>query len=433
MGFLVVLSITETILVDMASFTSRDVKRDLHIFVILLALYIAFAIFMLYLLRKKILEHITSRLIQTYFFWTAAIVQFLIIVLLLILIIESISLGGYHLFILKMIMILSYSQAVVVLGFLSKMFLSWLYSTKNLTILLYTSISLIFLANVLISIVYVMSELTETTNDQPFVVSRNYQSFVLHIQSSDDILRYSYVVSSIFLFFIIWISTVFFLKSYSKRIGRILYAMIIGLPLFFFLIQYLSPFINLFVNVQELDPIQYFAIQSVMGSLGQPLSAILFGLSFIRLSKKVADSSIKDYMIIAGIGLVIVFTANQAELMTSAGFPPFGILSNSLIGISTYLFFIGISTSALTISNDRRLRAKIRVSMEDDIRFLFKVASIERERVLINKALRLSKQVATDETNEFGVTSSLSEDDLKLYVREVLQQIKNKSGTTGND
>jgi hypothetical protein len=432
MVFLVALLITETVLVDLASFTSRDVNRDLRIFEILLALYIVFCTFMIYLLRRKIIERISSKLIQTYFFWACALVQVLIIVMLLILIIESIILSGYHLFILKIILILSYSYAIVVLGFLCKMFLSWLNSSKNLTILLYTLISITFLLNVFVSIVYVMNELTESTNDQPFVVARNYQSFVLHIQSTDTILQYSYVVSSITLFIVIWISIVFFLKTYSNRIGRIVYTLIIGLPLLFFLIQYLSPFISSFVDLRQIDPIEYFAIDSILGSLGQPLSAILIGLSFIRLSKKVDESSIKDYMVIAGIGLVIVFTANHAELMTSASLPPFGILSNSLIGISSYLFFIGISTSAIILSNDKQLRAKIRASMESDTRFLIKIASAETERMLLNRALKLSKQIAVDESNEFGVTSTLNEEDLRIYVKEVLQQIRNKSGTAGN-
>jgi hypothetical protein len=64
-------------------------------------------------------------------------------------------------------------------------------------------------------------------------------------------------------------------------------------------------------------------------------------------------------MIISGIGLVLLFVSNQAIIFVDEPFPHFGLANVSFMGLASYLVLIGIYSSAISISEDSRLRSSI--------------------------------------------------------------------------
>ena len=57
-------------------------------------------------------------------------------------------------------------------------------------------------------------------------------------------------------------------------------------------------------------------------------------------------------MIISAYGLVLLFTSNQANLLLNVPNPPFGVLTVSIVGLSSYLVLVGIYSSAIFVSED---------------------------------------------------------------------------------
>ena len=85
---------------------------------------------------------------------------------------------------------------------------------------------------------------------------------------------------------------------------------------------------------------------------------------FSICSKNFAKSSIiRKYMIIAAYGFVLFYIAGSA--MAAQAISPYGIVSVSSAGISCYLIYIDIYSSAVTVSQDAALRLSIRKSLTE--------------------------------------------------------------------
>jgi hypothetical protein len=77
-------------------------------------------------------------------------------------------------------------------------------------------------------------------------------------------------------------------------------------------------------------------------------------------AKNFRDSStIRDYLMMAGYGFMLFFSASQATLSATA-YPPFGFATVSFYGLGRYLILIGLYLSALSVSDYDELRNYIK-------------------------------------------------------------------------
>jgi hypothetical protein len=83
---------------------------------------------------------------------------------------------------------------------------------------------------------------------------------------------------------------------------------------------------------------------------------------------------------------------------------------------------------APSLSQDNELRLSIRRGAITNPKLLDSIERTQREQALLKEILKIAKQ--TENTaEESGVQPSVSEDDMKEYVEEVIQEIKGiKSG-----
>jgi hypothetical protein len=72
------------------------------------------------------------------------------------------------------------------------------------------------------------------------------------------------------------------------------------------------------------------------------------------------DSGVSNYLMIAGYGVLLFFTSNQATVLINLPYPPFGMATISFVGLSSYLLFVGIYASAVSVAEDSNLRKSIR-------------------------------------------------------------------------
>jgi hypothetical protein len=125
----------------------------------------------------------------------------------------------------------------------------------------------------------------------------------------------------------------------------------------------------------------------------------------------------------SGLGLILFFVSNQIILLINLPFPPFGIITISLVGLSAYLVLMGIYYSAIYVAQDISLRALIRRSVRDQTLFLDKIATSEMEDSIQTRVLELTKRFSTIAENESGI-KHYDEEDMKEYLNEVLKEIK---------
>ena len=122
----------------------------------------------------------------------------------------------------------------------------------------------------------------------------------------------------------------------------------------------------------------------------------------------------------------------EAQALITAPFPPLGLLSGSYFGLAAYLIFIGLYSSAVSISQDSRLRASIHRSIELEIRFIGNIGDAEMDHRILDKVLTTSKKFAKVMPEETGVYSSLSDEEIKEYIEEVLAETHKRKPRRGN-
>jgi len=96
-------------------------------------------------------------------------------------------------------------------------------------------------------------------------------------------------------------------------------------------------------------------------------------------------------LIISAYGLVLLFTSNQAIVLVNFDFPPFGLATISFVGLSSYLILVGIYSSAISISQDAKLRQTIKKMTVEESKLLDSIASAEVEKQIVNNVLSTIK------------------------------------------
>jgi hypothetical protein len=350
------------------------------------------------------------------------IAQYALAVILLFTIFQIITASHYNISLLGLAIAISYILAIVNLSLLSQRFFSWYRSNRNLVVFLYgiTAASLSLNAGLTLAFSGMILQ------DRPELVLPRVGTLLPLFEpgSVKDILNTSVIISSAISFLITWIATISLLHHYSRKLGRLKYWIIVAIPLVYFLSQFLNPLLGLFNPIIELSPVINSILLILVFSLSKPAGGILFGIAFWNIARNVQSSMVRDYMIIAAYGLVLLFISNQAiSTVNAPSFPPFGLVTVSFMGLASYLMLVGIYYSAMSVSQDVKLRKTIRRFAVDELRLLDNIGSAELSVKLENQMKDIITKNQTMMIEETGVQPSLSEEDAKQYLNEILKEL----------
>lgn len=198
----------------------------------------------------------------------------------------------------------------------------------------------------------------------------------------------------------------------------------IGMPLAYFLSQFVSLFLNLFAPLLNVEPVSYGILLTLIFTLSKPAGGILFGIAFWTIARKIQNSIVRDYMIISAYGLILLFVSNQAIVLVNAPYPPFGMATISFIGLSSYLVLLGIYSSAISVSEDSKLRQSIRNFAIKDSKLLDSIGTAHMEQEIQKRVLELTRRNQDRMAEESGIHSSLTEEDMKEYLQQVIEEVK---------
>ena len=149
---------------------------------------------------------------------------------------------------------------------------------------------------------------------------------------------------------------------------------------------------------------------------GTIASSLLFGLAFYVTARNLKSVKIKDYLTIAAVGIATVGIANEISALQQT----YGVAAHSLVLLSSYLFVIGLYSSALSVSQDSSLRKLVKKST---VGLLDNIATAEMEQQI----LRIMKMVQDDQQKmeeKSGISSSMTEEDIKQYVEQTIMETR---------
>jgi DNA-binding protein Fis len=223
-----------------------------------------------------------------------------------------------------------------------------------------------------------------------------------------------------------WGATSLLLRRYTQRLGRVKYWIILSIPLAFFVSQFLAISLNLFAPLLTSQALFYGVFLTLIFTFSKPAGGILFGIAFWIVARNVRRSSsiVRDYMIISAYGLVLLFTSSQASVLATGPYPPFGLATASFIGLSSYLVLVGIYSSAISLAEDSKLRQSIRSIAIKESRLLDSIGMAQMEQQIQKKVIEFTKQNQARMAEESGIQSSLTEEDMKAYLEQVIREVK---------
>jgi ABC-type multidrug transport system fused ATPase/permease subunit len=213
------------------------------------------------------------------------------------------------------------------------------------------------------------------------------------------------------------------LRHYSSKLRQVRYGVILSLPLVYFLLQFLPPFQSIITALPQSESV--FFLYTFIFTFSKPIGGILFGIAFWVIARTLGHTNIvRDYMIISAYGLVLLFISKQAVLLVIIIYPPFGLVTVSFMGLSSYLLLLGVYSSAISVSEDSKLRQSIRNLAIKESRLLDSIGTAHMEQEIQRRVLTLTKQNQNKMEEETGIQSSLTDDDAKEYLEKVIEEVK---------
>ena len=359
------------------------------------------------------------------------VAQFLIISVFLIMVIQIITTSQYSIIWLIIIVVVSSIPFYLTLSLLTYKFFSWYRSnTQNVMVLLYGLVAGCLLMGQALLDIGVNSVLL----DAPVVIESTVARSQVEFPSSNS--SYSMTdFSNLFLdlatmvliidFILLWIASAVLLYRYSCRLVKSrIYWMTIFLPLGVFIFGLFPTLLGVptadFVFFER-DIVPF----RILATLATIAGVLLFGISFIALSRRMQQlqqKTVSDYLKIAGYGIALLPICIVAGIVF-VPYPPVGSATCTTLALASYLFYIGIYSSAISISENAELRRSIRRTAEHELKLLDNIGTAQMHVQLQDKVTRLVKEYADKMTSEAGVHPYLSQEDVKQYLDEVMKEL----------
>jgi len=249
---------------------------------------------------------------------------------------------------------------------------------------------------------------------------------VFHVASIStelaDIINLLYATASTIAYVLTWIGTVMLLRPYMKRFGRTKFWVIMSLAMVYYLITYPLEVLGLLTY----EDTEMSIINNIILGLASVFTGIIFGAAFLSVARTLRlGSPVRNHMIIAAYGFLIFYIAGSASV-SQAAYPPYGVVSIAITGLSCYLIYNGLYLSAVTVSQDIALRKSIRKSVIEQSKLLHSIGTAEMEIQVQNQVLSVAAKTSNTMTEETGVQASMNEDEMKDYVQTVMKELRAK-------
>jgi len=285
------------------------------------------------------------------------VVQYALVAIIAFVVLQIVITLQYITFPLALTISISYGPWIMTMALLARAFYYWYKSViLGFSMVAYVINGIFLIANYLVWLEEQPSIILST--DVAFFPDFEPETLVSQIGAiAQTVSAVAYVLT--------WISTVILLRPYMKKIGRIKFWSIMGFALVYYLISYPLFVLGYFTPSGETDTEVMNNILLV--SMSSIVAGIIFGAAFLSIARTLRrGTAIRDYLILAAYGMLIFYIAGSATV-SQAAYPPFGLVSTAFTGLSTYLIYVGLYSSAVTLSQDLTLRKTIRKSVMERI------------------------------------------------------------------
>ncbi|MBA3750539.1 MAG: hypothetical protein H0X03_06555 [Nitrosopumilus sp.] len=414
-------------------FHSNNLNLNVLLFVIVSSVCIIGQYYILEFIKmKKVMwGDNTNNILKVNLRQIVTVIQYFLAAIILVVIFQITILSQYTVSLLIISSTISYILSIILISLLTSKFFFWFKSDKNFVVFLYGFASAILVINLCITFIFTESILF----GKPPQLGPHFGTggFTPESGSNLSIIEDLYIITSIGSFLILWFATVMFLFPHKhhndegKKRSISKYLVISFIPLMYFLSQFILLFLNIFSPLINEIPIQLGIILTLVFLLSKPIGGILFGAVFFLLRRDLPDKSpAKDYLIISSFGMVILFVVNQGVTLSNALYPPFGLVTVSLLGLASYMFLVGLYSSAISSAQDRNLRRIMKNSVMDQSKLLTSLGYAEMERQIENKVSKIAKNKKIMLESKTDISLSFGDEEIKRYLDFLINEMSNQ-------
>ena len=426
-SIVIVALLLDTTIIRVSDLTLKSTSGwPLGLFTVIAGISLAAQNLILRFIKQKVEESLAAQksLHLNSLYKVAVTVHYVVVAILVFVTLQMLITSRYNVVFLITAVTISYVSAIMMMVILFHRFFSWFRLNKSYVILLYGLSSIMLVANACVTLGLVDSLLVDKPREViPGGISLN-APFV-NANPVNTTLNYAYIITTITSFIITWCATVGLLKNYIHKMGKFRFSLFLILPLAYFVSQFLVFSLGLIAPILISNPIFYGILFTILFTLSKPVGGIIFAIGFWMIARNIhKDNVVRSYLIISAYGFLLLFTSNQAMVLTFTQYPPFGLATISFVGLASYLLLLGIYSSAISISQDAKLRREIRHLAIRESKLLDSIGTAQMEQEIVKRVVTVAKKQSDNMTEETGVQPSLSEHDINEYMKEVLREIK---------
>ena len=377
-----------------------------------------------------------SRLI-TRMYWGVTVIQFCLFAILLFVIFNNNSR-----FPVLSVYLISSVSALIIIGIITFKFFSWYRLGKRNIMVLFFGLATATFGFSIVEDAYTKLILVQVVEEKSppgavpkssflYLTDNRYHAEIQYkvvtpstttlwiLPSSLTSLKNSLDYLTVFPYLFTWLAVATLLRQYYQtiRVGKlpIKFWIMLSIPMALYLIGSGLIF-------HAYDPYRfYFRILFRAGTIG---SSVLFGLAFYLITRRtraepvnISAEKVKDYLTISSIGVILI----GISFSTSALQQTYGVAAHSIVLLASYMFTIGLYSSALAVSQDSSLRQSIRASL---LEIVDNIGTAQMEQAIEKKVLKVVKEQQEVLRERSGIESSLTEEDMKQYLEQVIKEVE---------
>ncbi|MGA9154169.1 MAG: hypothetical protein WBZ36_26600 [Candidatus Nitrosopolaris sp.] len=221
-----------------------------------------------------------------------------------------------------------------------------------------------------------------------------------------------------------WMLTVSLLKGYTNRIGKKKFWLVVSVPLAYQVFVIIVSNANVVTNPNLIIFLYSPQIQFLVAINGQ-ISGLFFAVALWTVARKTAQKSMKNFFIISSLGIICLLSSIQPGSPFYAAYPPFGLVTLSFLGLSSYMLLVGMVGSAAYVARDNAVRREVYNSLQADSHVL-EMGRAEMHRELEHRVLNVTEKFKSKFAGDMEFTTDPDEKDVRLMIEEVLKEVHSK-------
>lgn len=324
---------------------------------------------------------------------------------------------SYHVILIPIANVSSFIPGIIILALLVVKFVHWLSVKRDYIMISYT----LAISGILFNATLFMLNLPLGLLDYDFIREPiSVQDLINNMGMPERPFQNLFTYSSIISFILTWFATSILLRNYSRKVSKFVYWSLVSIPMIYFLVQYPQIFDYIFSSVKDNDPLLYVRLVSIVFGLTKTAGGLFFALGFWVIARSINNKQIRNYLILSGFGILLLYVATQSDSVVISPYPPFGIMAISAMVLASLLTFVGLYFTALSISTETAVRVEINKKLTQ-LAFVRDMGTSQMEFYLYQQVLPIIEKTSDEMDN---VPISIEPDDVKLFVREALDEIK---------